>query len=144
MSSPERPDLERPFTGVAYARTARDDGTRSWANIERQQQCNAAAAHRLGIQVVAGFVDVGQPGTRTNRPGLNHLLAHVEESPVDYVAVSSIDRLSRNSEQLTYLLQRLHELGVSVLMSDSDTAIELVLPSDLEVLASERLRGHRG
>ena len=60
------------------------------------------------------------------------------------MAVSSIDRLARGSEQLAYLLQRLHKLGVNVLMSDSDTVIELVLPSDLEVLQAGRVRGHHG
>ena len=139
---PERD--ERPFTGVAYARTARDDGQLSRDKVERQQQTNAAAATRLGIQVVAGFVDIGQPGTRTSRPGLNHLLAHVEDTPVDYIAVSSIDRLARGSEELTYLLMRLHALGVNVLMSDTDTVIELVLPSDMEVLRGDTSRGSHG
>lgn len=124
----------RRFDGVAYARVARDDGTRSWDAIESQQQANAAAATRLGIQVVAGFVDVGQSGTRTNRPGLNHLMAHIEDSPVDFVIVNSIDRLARTTKQLDYILQRIKKVGTTALLADSDTAIELLWTSDLEVL----------
>lgn len=131
-----RPEL-RP-TAAAYARTTHNDGTRSWDQIERQQQANAAAASRLGASVVAGFVDVGHPGDKTNRPGLNHLLAYAAEERLDYVAVSSIDRLATKSEELTYLLLRLKSLGVNVLMADHDTVIELVLPSDLEVLHGGR------
>lgn len=129
----ERPPEHMP-TAAAYARTDHDDGTRTWDSIDRQQQNNSAAATRLGIQIVAGFVDIGQRGNKTNRPGLNHLLAHAEERPFDYVAVNSIDRLATKSDELTNLLLRLKTLGVNVLMADHDTVIELVLPSNLEVL----------
>jgi len=128
-----RPDRERPAVAV-YARVARDDGTRSFDAIERQQQRCAASATRIGAHVVASFVDIGQSGNATNRPGLNHLFAYANEQPLDYVAVSSIDRLSRRPEQLMYLLTRLNALGINVHMANSDSAIELVLPSDLEVL----------
>lgn len=135
---------ERRFTAAAYARVAKDDGTRSWEAVERQQQANAAAASRLGIQIVAGFVDVGSPGNRTNRPGLNHLFAQIEETPVDYVIANSIDRLSRDSRQLEYLLHRLKGLGATAIFARHDTAYELVLPSDLEVLHGLPITGsHR-
>lgn len=131
-----RVDHDRPSVAV-YARTARDDGHRSREQIGRQQQECAAAATRLGAHVVGGFVDVGHPGTQTNRPGLNHLLAYAEENPIDYVAVSSIDRLTRNTGHAAFLLLRLKALGANVLLADSDTVIELVLPSGIEALRGD-------
>ena len=133
---------ERPSVAV-YSRLARDDGQRSWDAMERQQQACAASATRIGAHVVASFVDLGQSGTSTDRPGLNYLFAYAEEQPIDYLAVSSIDRLARKPKHLDYLLMRLHKLGTRVLTADSDTAIELVLPPDLEVLNGDPILGGR-
>lgn len=127
-------------TAVSYARTDQDDGQRSWERIARQHQVNSESARRLGIHVVASFFDLGQPGDTTNRLGVNDLLRHVEDRPVDYAVVSSIDRLADKAEQLNYLLLRLKRLGVNVLMADQDTVIELVLPSDLEAIHSSEPR----
>lgn len=124
----------REYIATTYARTDHDDGDRSWDEITRQQHSCSASAGRLAIRVVANFYDIGEPGTKTHRPGLRDLLARAERQPLDYAVVSSIDRLADRAEQLQYLLMRLRNLGVNVLMADHDTVIELVLPSDLEVL----------
>lgn len=124
---------ERKFTAAAYARTDHDHGKQSWDDINRQQSTNSAAATRMGIQVVAGFVDIGQPSDQIDRPGIRHLLAYAEQHPFDYAIVASIDRLAENAEHLNPLLLRLAELGIKVLMADHDTEIELVLPSNTDV-----------
>jgi len=125
---------KRKFTAAIYARTDEADGQRSWDEIDRQHNACHASAARLGIDVVANVDDLGQPGDKTNRPGIAQLLAHAAHRPFDYAMVSSIDRLADRAEQLNYLLLRLKNLGATVLMADHDTAIELVLPSDMEVL----------
>lgn len=129
MERPNPTDKATEAAAVTYARLARDDGSRVWESIERQQASCRAAAARLGARVVAEFVDLGEPGTSTNRPGLNRLLAQADE--VDYLAVSSMDRLARRAEVISDLLLRLREHGVKVLLADSDSVIDVQLPTDL-------------
>ncbi|WP_255784538.1 recombinase family protein [Mycobacteroides abscessus] len=124
---------ERKFTAASYARTDEADGQRSWDDIDRQRGICKSSAARLGIHLVASFFDIGERGDRTNRPGVVQLMAHAATRPMDFVVISSIDRLADRSEQLAYLLHRLRCLGVKALIADHDAVIELVLPSDLEV-----------
>ncbi|SIM79024.1 recombinase family protein [Mycobacteroides abscessus] len=122
------------YTAVTYARTDHDDDPCCWQEIKNQQHDCRAAAKYLGIRVVADFVDVGRPGDGTDRPGLGELLTYSGQHQLDYAVVSSIDRLADKSSVMNELLFRLRQLGINVLMADYGTVIELVLPSDLEVL----------
>lgn len=124
----------REYTAASYARTDHDDDPRCWHEIEDQQRDCRAAAKYLGIRVVADFVDIGQHGDTVERPGVGELMTYAAEHQLDYVVVSSIDRLADKTVAVNTLLLQLRQLGVNVLMADCDTAIELVLPSDLEVL----------
>ncbi|SKT87423.1 recombinase family protein [Mycobacteroides abscessus] len=122
------------YTAVTYARTDHGDDPRCWQEVEDQQRDCRAAAKYLGIHVVAEFVDIGQRGGTAERPGLGELVTYAAQHHVDYAVVSSIDRLADKSAVMNELLFRLRQLGINVLMADYRTVIELVLPSDLEVL----------
>lgn len=55
-------------------------------------------------------------GKNTNRPGLHELLDYVREG--DTVEVVSLDRLSRNYQDIQHLVQELKSKGVSLIVDD--------------------------
>lgn len=55
-------------------------------------------------------------GKNTNRPGLHELFSYVREG--DTVEVVSLDRLSRNYQDIQHLVQELKSKGVSLIVDD--------------------------
>lgn len=55
-------------------------------------------------------------GKDTNRPGLHELFSYVREG--DTVEVVSLDRLSRNYQDIQHLVQELKSKGVSLIVDD--------------------------
>lgn len=55
-------------------------------------------------------------GKNTDRPGLHSLLNYVREG--DTVEVISLDRLSRNYQDIQHLVQQLKDKGVSLIVDD--------------------------
>lgn len=118
---------------AVYARVARDEADDSDLTINRQQQDCAAAATRLGIEVVAGFVDTDNSGTSLLRPGLGKLFGWLDWEAdsgrvTDYVAVASAERLAHRSEDLTEILRQLGLRGIRLLLAESDTTVSVAIP----------------
>lgn len=55
-------------------------------------------------------------GKTTNRPGLKELLSFIREG--DTVEVVSLDRLSRNYQDIQHLVQRFKDIGVKLVVDD--------------------------
>ena len=55
-------------------------------------------------------------GKNTDRPGLHELLSYVREG--DTVEVVSLDRLSRNYQDIQHLVQQLKDKGVKLIVDD--------------------------
>ncbi|MTD46709.1 hypothetical protein GKE82_21050 [Conexibacter sp. W3-3-2] len=118
----------KPVAAV-YARVARNESDDEQVSINRQQQECAAAATRLGIDVVAGFVDTDDSGTSLLRPGLGKLFGWLdweanEGRVTDYVAVASTERLAQRSEDLTEVLRQLGKRGIRLLIAENDSTVE--------------------
>lgn len=121
-----------PVTAV-YARVARHEAHSVELSIDRQQQDCAAAATRLGIDVVAGFVDTENSGTSLLRPGLGKLFGWLDSEMdsgqvTDYVAVATAERLAHRSEGLTEILRQLGLRGIRLLIAENDTTVSVVIP----------------
>lgn len=99
---------------VAYCRVSTDEQATEGYSIEGQAEKLRAYAelHDLGEVVVLS--DPGLSGKDLNRPGLQRLLAMVEEGHVANVLTWRLDRLSRNLADLILLADRFGRADVAM------------------------------
>ena len=97
---------------VIYARYS-SDLSRD-ASIEDQVRLCRAHAELQGWQVVRVFEDRAISGASAIRPGYQAMLEAVQSGTVDVVLAESLDRLSRDQEDIAALFKRLRFLGVKL------------------------------
>ncbi len=110
------PVVLTPLTAVSYirvstARQADRGGVRDGFSIPAQREANRRQAHGLGALIAAEFVDRGQSGRNTNRPGLQQMLAYLREHQIDYVIVHKLDRLARSRADDIEITQAIQDAG---------------------------------
>ncbi len=92
---------DNPLTAVIYLRVStKDQATRGGEaegfSIPAQRDACRRKAAALGAVVVEEFADRGESARSSRRPGLQEMLAYVQEEQVKYVIVHKVDRLARN------------------------------------------------
>jgi DNA invertase Pin-like site-specific DNA recombinase len=85
---------------VSYIRVAPTTTDEAARQVEGQRTRIALAAQRLGLRMVAEFVDVGYSGVSMDRPDLRCLLDHVADHRVGFCVVATRDRLSEDAEHM--------------------------------------------
>lgn len=85
------------------------DGRNSEPSIVRQRMLCRCAAKWLRVEVVGEFVDI-QPYVSL-RPGLHQALEFAHERRLDYLIVSSLDRLASNEDEAFEVAWRLGHAG---------------------------------
>lgn len=89
---------------IFYARVSSEG-----QNLDRQlARAKAAKADKIFTDKVSGKT--------TNRPGLEELLNFIREG--DTVEVISLDRLSRNYQDIQHLVQQFKDIGVKLIVDD--------------------------
>ena len=106
-------DAQKP-QAVAYLRVASPGQADQRRSIDAQQAACCREAQRLGVVLVAEFLDLGVSGNAARRRGLRQLLAYVTNHPVAYVIVSDRARLARSRAADGFIRGRLQQTGVSV------------------------------
>jgi site-specific DNA recombinase len=97
-----------------YARFSSD--LQSDRSIDDQLAICRAKAKRDGMKVVASFHDRAKSGASIfGRQGLADLMAAAKTSDFDVVIVESLDRLSRDQEDMAAIFKRLSFVGVDLL-----------------------------
>ncbi len=83
----------------------------------------------MGALVAAEFVDRGQSGRNTNRPGLQRMLTYLKEHQVDYVIVHKLDRLARSRADDVAITEAIHASGARLISSTEgiDSSVNGVL-----------------
>jgi site-specific DNA recombinase len=95
---------------VLYARYSSD--AQRAASIEDQVRLCRALAERQGWAVAEVFVDRAVSAASRHRPGYQAMLDQVRDGGVDLVLAESLDRLSRDQEDVAALFKRLGFWGV--------------------------------
>ena len=67
-----------------------------------------------GAEIVELIVDGGESAKNLNRPGMERLLALVDQGKVQTVIIAKLDRLTRSVKDLAELLERFTRRGVSL------------------------------
>lgn len=93
-----------------YARYSSDK--QSDRSVEDQVRLCQQRAEREGWQVTQVYPDFALSGATRDRPGLNALLASIDD--IDVVLAESIDRLSRDQEDIAGIYKRLTYAGVRI------------------------------
>jgi DNA invertase Pin-like site-specific DNA recombinase len=96
-----------------YVRVSRVRGRegKSFISPDVQRERIRAQAKAAGHQVVRVHEDLDLPGSHSQRPGLQAMLARVERGTVDGVIVARLDRFGRSSLDINRNLERIREAG---------------------------------
>jgi DNA invertase Pin-like site-specific DNA recombinase len=138
------------MTRVAiYARYSSE--LQSEASIEDQIRLCEERARKDGYTVVNHYTDHGLSGASMMRPGVQMLMQHAAERKFDLIIAESIDRLSRDQEDIAGIYKRLSFAGVKLFTLSEGEINELHIGLKgtmgalyLKDLADKTRRGLRG
>src|SRR5258708_19342210 len=100
---------------IGYVRVSTDKQADHGVSLEAQEAKIRAMAVVQGAEIVDLIVDGGESAKNLDRPGMERLLALVEERKVDTVIIPKLDRLTRSVKDLAELLQPFPKPGLSLL-----------------------------
>jgi site-specific DNA recombinase len=98
---------------AGYVRVSTDEqAERGHSLPEQERLIRECVAEREGWELLNVFKDPGYSGSREDRPGLQDMLARLDE--IDVVVVWAMDRLTRDVELFAKLVKRLNAANVRV------------------------------
>src|SRR5216684_740597 len=100
---------------IGYVRVSTDKQADHGVSLEAQEAKIRAMAVVQGAEIVELIVDGGESAKNLNRPGMERLLALVNEGKVQTVIIAKLDRLTRSVKDLAELLERFQRRGVSLI-----------------------------
>lgn len=132
-----------------YARYSSDNQLD--ASIEDQLRICRARAEREGWQIVDTYTDRAISGASLIRPGIQELMADGLKRRFDVILTESLDRLSRDQEDIAGLYKRMRSAGVAIVTLSEGEVSELHIGLKgtmgalyLKDLADKTRRGLRG
>src|SRR6266852_134595 len=99
---------------IGYVRVSTDKQADHFVSLEAQEAKIRAMAVVQGAEIVDLIVDGGESEKNLNRPGMDRLLALVDQGKVQTVIIAKLDRLTRSVKDLAELLERFQRRGVSL------------------------------
>jgi site-specific DNA recombinase len=87
---------ERPLRAALLARVSTDMQAEEGLSIPAQLAEMREFCEKRGWKIVAEFIDAGYTGSTMERPGLQGLLAALEQRAFDVAVVHELSRLSRS------------------------------------------------
>jgi site-specific DNA recombinase len=99
---------------IGYARVSTDKQADYGVSLEAQEAKIRAMATVQGAEIVELIVDGGESAKDLKRPGMDRVLALVDERKVDTVIIAKLDRITRSVKDLAELLERFQRRGVSL------------------------------
>jgi DNA invertase Pin-like site-specific DNA recombinase len=110
---PKIPEADRPKPAVIFVRTRSQPHDAAWdqAQLRAQLYCCQQVAEELGTEVARVYLAVGGAADSHVQELIERLLQTVEAAGVEYVIVTSFDRLTRRPSDLAKLARRLAAAG---------------------------------
>ena len=99
---------------IGYVRVSTDKQADHGVSLEAQEAKIRAMAVVQGAEIIELIVDGGESAKNLNRPGMERLLALVDQGKVQTVIIAKLDRLTRSVKDLAELLERFQRRGVSL------------------------------
>jgi site-specific DNA recombinase len=117
-------------------------------SIEQQVRLLRDRAGREGWEVVRSYEDKGLTGANRFRAGLQELIGAIHAQEFDILLCESIDRLSRDQEDIAYLHKRCRHNGIQIvtLLEGEISELHIGLKGTMSALYLKDLgrRTHRG
>jgi DNA invertase Pin-like site-specific DNA recombinase len=130
-----------------YARFS-DRERQNESSIEQQVRLLRDRAEREGWEIVGNYEDKGLTGANRFRAGLQELTGAIHAREFDILLTESIDRLSRDQEDIAYLYKRCCHNGIQIvtLLEGEITELHVGLKGTMSALYLKDLgrRTHRG
>jgi site-specific DNA recombinase len=130
-----------------YARFS-DRERQNESSIDQQLRLLHDRAEREGWEVVATHIDKGLTGANRFRAGLQDLTSAIHAREFDILLTESIDRLSRDQEDIAYLFKRCrhNRIEIVTLLEGEITELHVGLKGTMSALYLKDLgrRTHRG
>ena len=137
------------MNAVLYARYS--TALQSQASVEDQFRLLRQRAEREGLRVVGEHADPAISGTVRNRPGLNAAIAAIDSGEARVLLAESLDRISRDQEDLAGLYKRIRFAGARIVTASEGEigTIHIGMGGTMSALFLEQLaekvrRGHVG
>jgi site-specific DNA recombinase len=142
--------MAKARTAASYARFSSD--MQKDRSVSDQEALCERYAEREGVRLIRKFSDREKSGSSMfDRDGLIDLMAAAKRHEFDVVVVESLDRLSRDQEDLAGLFKRLNHYGVEILTVNEGKTTDIhigvrgiVSSLYLKDLASKIKRGQAG
>src|SRR5439155_13836658 len=99
---------------IGYVRVSTDKQADHGVSLEAQEAKIRAMAVVQGAEIIELIVDGGESAKSLDRPGMERLLALVDQGKVQTVIIAKLDRLTRSVKDLAELLERFQRRGVSL------------------------------
>src|SRR5690349_4418127 len=102
------------YLRVSSAQQADRDYDPEGFSIPAQREACKRKTETLGAIVVEEFVDRGESAKTANRPGLQALLARLEQGDITHVICHKVDRLARNRADDVAIVMKIRSHGAQV------------------------------
>src|SRR5258708_21386136 len=100
---------------IGYVRVSTDKQADHGVSLEAQEAKIRAMAVVQGAEIIELIVDGGESAKNLNRPGMERLLAMVEQGKVQTVIIAKLERLTPSVKDPSQLLDRFQKHGVPLL-----------------------------
>jgi DNA invertase Pin-like site-specific DNA recombinase len=108
---------------AAYLRVSTDKQAEKGFSLQDQELRLADEARRLGVSHLYKIADAGESGTDFTRRGLNKILELAGDGKIQYILVTSLDRIGRDLIESLDYVRKLRGLGVKIIASGSEADI---------------------
>src|SRR4051812_25949790 len=123
MSKPSPAGAERQLRAAGYVRVSTEEQVKHGWNLDEDRTRIAERAEAEGWQLVEVFDDGGLQGDDPSRPGLQRMLASLDD--LDVIVMRSLDRLSRDLLIYAEVRNALRAAGVQVWSFEGPMAFDL-------------------
>lgn len=120
-------DLPQPKrqTALGYVRVSTEEQVREGISLDAQEAKIKAYAEAKDLHLIEVIRDEGLSGKDLHRPGLERLIDACNAGAVHAVVVTKLDRLTRRTRDLLYLVEdvlQTHEVALHSLAETVDTS----------------------
>jgi len=91
--------------GLGYCRVSTQEQVKEGISLEVQEEKIKQYAKLNNLNLVKVIIDEGKSGKDLNREGIQEVLALCQEKEIDHIIVYKLDRLTRRTFDLLYLVE---------------------------------------
>lgn len=132
--------IEKGIGVALYLRVSTDRQAERGFSLQDQELRLTEEAKRLKASRIHKIVDAGESGTNFARKGLGAVLELARDAKIQYVLVTSLDRIGRDLIESLDYVRKLREFGVKIVAAGAETDISTedgLMIATIQFLSSE-------